>query len=344
MANLRIAFTSQSGQPLPFVQVKVVSATTGQDRTATLFGVSPVVANANGIVEAEITTNSVPSGLYNVIGSTPGYRIGSFETPENFTGTGVFTFALEGLDLDPEDPESDYEVTVPFSVFVSPMQPVSFILTKPSALSDRQQDLLTTVAPDNGQAVPFETPFEGGTAYADVQSCLGLDPRFILVPDVTFAAEESNFSGKASVQFDIITDSGIELSPIPTFDLLYANIYPPGNINDLSVYTDSNGLARWISPWPGEVPVFRGYYFDVLIWIQPGEEGGDEYVLKLSEMGINKNPLQSGEQPLPEAAFLSGRTQAIRPPAPTNVDTVYIDMWIERNGEPITETLTLRYL
>lgn len=342
MPQLIITFKKPNGQPLPYTQVRVTTSDIGQvDKTALLFGASPYTSDATGTATATVAANALPAGLYNIVASIAGYRSASVETTEAFTGPGVYTVTLEPLDA-VGDPDNTYELSKVPAQFVSPMAPVSIELLCPDALAGKRQLVITSVSPVGFRGSEIENPVGlSNVANINVQGRLLLDTALVLVPDQTYAMPDYNFSDQAAISFKSITaqsPQGVDIA-IDTLQVQYANIYPQGRANDLSEYTDTNGLAKWITPWPGEIPVWRGQYFDLMAWVQPG----GEFSIEAKYYDRAKISLGTVVYAIPEGV-VTGNVFRVRPLYNDDPNVATFELRILKDNQPVTEPATIKYL
>ncbi|RIV19728.1 carboxypeptidase regulatory-like domain-containing protein [Fibrisoma montanum] len=275
MATFRLIVTRPNGTPVQGATLRVLNASS-LDVTATLLGSVSPLTNAFGIVERAglgqtvgpitVPIGPLPLGVYTLQVTAPGYTMATVTTPGVFTGIGQFSATLErsasgqGYAMVLGDTEGS------LTNFSTPLASNEVVIESP--VSGEWELIETKVEASNGSFSLIETQVDPVTqrAVIDIRNRIRFEPVPVLVADNTPAIADTQFSDEVSLSFASITQAG-------RVDLEYgavtysANIYPVGPSCDLSVFTagDAN-TRRWITELPEPI-VFRGYYFDAMVWL-----------------------------------------------------------------------------
>lgn len=332
--------TTQSGAPVPNCTIRIVGAG-AQDVTAKITGgITPIVTGADGrfvayLSLAQSLQSRLPSGTYSVVANAPGYEpyLGAVDIVQQLlTLTIILTpRAVESTELTP--------VTYSGPAYVSPCYPVEVPV---NGVATAAWELIeATVSNPTGFSSKIEVPVIDGQALINLQARLLLDTRPYLVPDNTPGLVDPSFSDEFTTTFASITPSGRQNLPGQVV-VRAANAMPAGQTNNLTEFTnaDSDGLARWLTPW-SELPVFSGHYADATIWLPAIGEGG--YALRIIFRDINRAELTQRTDMLPTALFAEGKTTRIRIPAAVS-GAYYATLTIEQGTTTLTHPLTVRYI
>jgi hypothetical protein len=306
------------------------------DVTAQQFGQSPVYTDATGVFERyypESAAYGLSPAVHVVRAYADGYVVQQQPSTPDFTGVGSFTFYLSvGETTDTA------EIEPLESGFVCPMYAVE--LEVPAQASYSPWEIIeATVTDERGASSIIEVPVIGGFARVNAQARLLLDPIVHLVGDDQTAIVDPDFSRHFTINLASLTESGrVELTN--EFSLTAANLFPDGDTNDLTSFTNEAGLARWITPWR-EVPKFQGHYADAMIWLtQPGSGG---YVLRTQFLNINRAVIDETTDFLAGELVETGKALRVRIPEPI-AGAWYALMTIEQGEDVQTEPLTVRYV
>ncbi|MVM34231.1 hypothetical protein GO755_29645 [Spirosoma sp. HMF4905] len=332
MAVFQVFVTNSASQPLSGVAIRLL-APDGTDITATRFGASPVYTDANGLfTRFYLVAPGLTAGIYSIIVSASGYTGQTKATANTFTGLGNFNFTLLAL------PTSvSVEITEPESGYVSPMAPVEFLVPAVSP-SAAWEYIEATVTSDDSTSV-MEVPVINGQARLNLQARLELEPLPHLVGDGVLAIADADFSKNFSIDLASLTETG-SVSINEGFTIWSANAFPSDSINDLTSFTNIDGLADWLTPWE-ELPVFTGHYADAMIWLPIPSE--DAYELITHFLDINQQAFTNVGVVLPNEAFSSGKVARIRIPEPV-AGAHYALLTVTLAGVVQTKPLKIRYI
>ncbi|GAB3889913.1 hypothetical protein GCM10028803_00440 [Larkinella knui] len=323
-----------NGQAFEGARIRVLDPANA-DITQSFLGQSTAVTDSFGKLVRLKAPNAVPAGTYTIEATAPGFQRTTVQTLGTFTGTGIFVLHPEQItDL------SGYTIETPSADYLSPLAPVRVVVTAPEPDATQWQLIQTTIS-QGGREVIAESPVDPvtGEAIIPVRNRVQLLPRPNLVPDNQAMIIDPDFSDTVTLNFSAITDDGTYPTDLEPVELSFANIYPPGPVNDLSDYTNKNTLAKWITPFQ-EVTVFRGYYADVMIWL-PVEVAG----LEMWRMDFDRQNywVNVYNPPVPDGLFSSGRVVRVRLRTPDIDGVAYSKLRFFNSAGDVSETLLIRY-
>lgn len=333
---LSILVLRPNNQPFENVRIRVFD-NANVDKTQALLGNAEMFTDAFGRIQRLVSATTVPAGIYKFQTIIPGYQPETVESLPGFTGQGIFVLRPQ-----PITELTGYSFqSIP--TYLSPMAPVRLVITAPA--SDEWQLIETTVT-QGANVSKAESPVDPvtGEALIPVRSWVHLMPRPNLVPDGETFRVDPDFSEKVVLTFSSITDAGTYETDLNPINLMFANIFPNAEYNDLVLYT--NGmfhLAKWITPFR-ELTVNRGYYSDVMIWlinIQPGD------TVTLWHANYDRAGNNVGNVPItaPGGFFHSAgnRVVRVRLRYPDNPAIVRALLHFKVNNVTVSESLTVHY-
>lgn len=253
----------QNGTGIANAQVRILNAS-GVDVTSVLFGVASGRTDATGNVTKWLTsTDRLPVGqTYTIQVIATGFQLWETTTSTGFNGDGSYLAYLIA-----EAASNDYTITAPGNGPFSSMAPIVCSVESPNTTLDWEIIAATVTGPD-GSASIIQAPIDKVTnqAVIDFRNRVKLGVRPLLVPGDDLSREDTDFSTYVDVSFSSIRpEEQANLSG--SFRRAVAQTLPPDGQDDLSVYTLLTNQQQWIVP-SEPVLVFRGFYRDVMFWLQ----------------------------------------------------------------------------
>lgn len=331
----QVAVRNVAGLPIPGAGLRLI-APDGTDVTASRFQASTVYTDANGLFTRFyllFAPSRLPLGQYKIVGSALGYVDDFVLTTPFFVGQGNFV-----LQLTPEAIKAESSIEAPGFGYVSPMAPTEALIGGTEGYADWEY-IEATITNQADESSIMEVPVVNGQARINLQARLELDPLLQLIPDDAIGVIDASFSDKLTVTLASLTASGTR--PLEgEFSVMVANAFPIGDTNDLTNFTNTAGLADWLTPWD-ELPKFTGHPADAGVWLPIPNAG--PYSLTYSFYNINKAAIGGNlSDALPADLFAPGKVVKVKIPEPI-AGAYYAKLTVMNNNQAQTKPLWVRY-
>jgi hypothetical protein len=328
---------TQSGTPISGCVARFVAA---QDEDKTLYitqGHLLLVTGPDGYYRNQVAEGAtdLPPGAYRVLANATGYA--TYDQPFYHGGGPVLSITIV---MTPESVDEAGGADYFGASFVSPMYPVEVILPRREAPSAWEL-LETTVTDSNGNVRVIEVRAQDETTTVNLQARLALKPVPHLVADGQLAMIDPDFSTSIIATFASLTKNGSLAIP-GQLSLSVANAFPDidAESNDLTPFTNQDGLANWLTPW-NELPKFVGNYSDAMIWLTMIGQGN--YTLTTQFQNINRQLISTNTDQLPAEVFATGQVVRVRIPEPI-AGAYYALLTISQGDDVQTHPLTVKYV
>lgn len=321
----QLIVSKPNGEGLAGATVRIFNAQ-GADVTAQIFGVPTGVTDSYGQV-LRLVGFVVPVDIYTIQVLADGYDPYTIDTPSTFRGTGIFVAYIQPVTVAVDS----YLIGEPGVSYVSALAPVVFSVT--ASQPKKNERILAYVSHSDGRTSIMEADVDvDGVAQFDIRNRIRLHPLITLVPDGSMSVPDMNISDIVTVNFKtVIGENAVDIGQ--PAEVRVANVYPPGNENDLSCFVLFP--ANWIAPMNPMV-AFRGCYSDVMVWLPVVSLPG--YKLNLHYYDDAGGEVGTGDViDLSESRFV----QRVRIDPDQDPDVVIITMQVFSGTDEATNLLTV---
>ncbi|QKZ15189.1 carboxypeptidase-like regulatory domain-containing protein [Spirosoma sp. KUDC1026] len=327
-SRFTLTASTPTGQPVAGASVRIFTMG-GQDFSDYFFRGATALTDAQGVFTILVQNVFVPNP-YVIKVTKPGYAPYSYQTPALYFGYGEFSATLERT----SQGTAGYSLIGYGGGFKSPALPL-LIGAESDAGADWELIRFSMTHLDGRTSVAeAQVDPATGTALVDLRSRVRLHARPNLVPDGETLLPDPDFSDFVTVSATSLTDQG-ELPINVGLAYWVASIIPPPGEDDLSLY----GNRRWITLLPEPI-IFRGYYFDTMLWLPYLTEGDSGTLIIEYLNGAFEVVGAPVEVPMP----VNKQVYRIRLNAQPDAEVMHVRLRVEdETGNRITDVLTCHY-